>query len=293
LEAVHLITRIKVTPALAESDEISMIERTQGGELANKLAMPILTRAWQMLLKGVGELQAAPMPMKALEMVLIRLIYAGMLPTPEEILQESEKTGQNAPTAQKKTLDSAGHKPAKEPSTEPLTPRAPTIPQNAKHHSDAPQKEPQDTIDTPVAAATDLPVDPNSKEENHDFVALVALMREKGESLLASQCSTFISVVDFAPPSMTLYIDPAAPKDIKACMTRFLNEHTEHTWQIQPAQEKGAPTLKEQQKARESAAIEAITAHNDMQKVLEKCPPHRIIGVNDLQKNETGKDSTL
>ena len=42
--------------------------------------MPILTRTWQLLLKGMGEIQVAPNPHAAAEMIVLRLVYAAELP---------------------------------------------------------------------------------------------------------------------------------------------------------------------------------------------------------------------
>ena len=55
--------------------------------LADKLSMPVLARAWQMLLKGMGEVQAAPSPIQAAEMVLVRLAYVADLPAPAELVR--------------------------------------------------------------------------------------------------------------------------------------------------------------------------------------------------------------
>ena len=49
--------------------------------------MPLLARAWQMLLKGLEEVGRAPNPSAAAEMVLIRLAYTADLPPPDEIIR--------------------------------------------------------------------------------------------------------------------------------------------------------------------------------------------------------------
>ncbi len=49
--------------------------------------MAILSRAWQMLLKGLEEAANAPNPAAAAEMVLIRLAYTADLPPPDEIIK--------------------------------------------------------------------------------------------------------------------------------------------------------------------------------------------------------------
>ena len=50
--------------------------------LATQLTTPQLQKAWQVLLKGLGELYNAPNTQKAAEMIILRLIYAADLPDP-------------------------------------------------------------------------------------------------------------------------------------------------------------------------------------------------------------------
>jgi DNA polymerase-3 subunit gamma/tau len=87
----HWLTRLKVLPETAEAPEIPEAEAKRGLEMASKLAMPVLTRAWQLLLKGLTEVQTAPAPLVAAEMVLVRLAYSSDLPTPAEIVRDLRK----------------------------------------------------------------------------------------------------------------------------------------------------------------------------------------------------------
>jgi DNA polymerase-3 subunit gamma/tau len=52
-------------------------------EFAVKLSMRVLSRMWQMLLKGIAEVQTATRPAAAAEMVLVRIAYVADLPTPD------------------------------------------------------------------------------------------------------------------------------------------------------------------------------------------------------------------
>ncbi|MCB2099892.1 MAG: DNA polymerase III subunit gamma/tau, partial [Rhodobacterales bacterium] len=93
LELTHWLTRVKVTPDAAAAPGIPEAEKVRGTDMAGRLAMPVLTRAWQMLLKGLGECRVAPSPLQAAEMLLIRLAYAADLPTPEEALKSLRGEG--------------------------------------------------------------------------------------------------------------------------------------------------------------------------------------------------------
>ncbi|WP_445679557.1 DNA polymerase III subunit gamma/tau [Radicibacter daui] len=85
LEVAHTVTRIKVSPATALAPSLPEAEREVGTRLARSLSMPVLTRAWQMLLKGLEEVQRAPLPQQAAEMALIRLCFAAELPPPGDL----------------------------------------------------------------------------------------------------------------------------------------------------------------------------------------------------------------
>ncbi len=90
LELVHWLTRMKVAPDGASDPALAETERTRGVVMAEKLGMPVLTRSWQMLLKGLGEARAAPMPLQAVEMVIVRMAYAAELPTPADAIKSLE-----------------------------------------------------------------------------------------------------------------------------------------------------------------------------------------------------------
>ncbi|WP_075216390.1 DNA polymerase III subunit gamma/tau [Mongoliimonas terrestris] len=85
---VHLVTRMKHVPAMTEDPSLTEAERTRGRAFAETLSVRVLSRAWQLLLKGIAEVQAAPRPLPAAEMVLVRLAYASDLPTPDEAIRQ-------------------------------------------------------------------------------------------------------------------------------------------------------------------------------------------------------------
>jgi DNA polymerase-3 subunit gamma/tau len=87
LELSHWLTRLKAVPDGTAGTTVSDVERTRGRDIADRLAMPELTRAWQMLLKGLNETRTAPSPIQALEMVLVRLAYAAELPSPADMVR--------------------------------------------------------------------------------------------------------------------------------------------------------------------------------------------------------------
>lgn len=99
-EFTHLVTKFKISDDYEGGQAVTELERTRGGQFAESLSMRVLSRAWQILLKGIGEVQTAPRPLAAADMVLVRLCYAADLPTPDEVarqLRAQQSDGSAAP----------------------------------------------------------------------------------------------------------------------------------------------------------------------------------------------------
>ena len=91
-EAVHAATRIKTAGTDAAPDSLTTADRERIGEMAEKLAVPALAMAWQMVLKGMAEVAQAPDTRIAVEMLLIRMAHMSDLPSPDELIRRF-KTG--------------------------------------------------------------------------------------------------------------------------------------------------------------------------------------------------------
>src|SRR5688500_9493821 len=84
MEELHTATRAK---AGAVADKLQSAEQRQAAEeLAAKLTWADIHRLWQMLLKGLADVQIAPDPQEAATMALLRLIHAADLPDPAAVL---------------------------------------------------------------------------------------------------------------------------------------------------------------------------------------------------------------
>src|SRR5258707_6033810 len=86
-EFTHFVTRVKIVPSVADDVSLTEVERTRGRNFAASLSMRVLSRTWQMLLKGLLEVQESERPIAAAEMVLVRIAYVADLPTPDELIR--------------------------------------------------------------------------------------------------------------------------------------------------------------------------------------------------------------
>ncbi|PJE34923.1 DNA polymerase III subunit gamma/tau, partial [Pseudooceanicola lipolyticus] len=96
-EITHWVSVVQITPDAAEDPTISPDERARGAEMAAKLPMRVLSRMWQMLLKALEEVAAAPNAMMAAEMAVIRLTHVADLPAPEELVRKLQNTPPSPP----------------------------------------------------------------------------------------------------------------------------------------------------------------------------------------------------
>jgi DNA polymerase-3 subunit gamma/tau len=84
MQSLHSATRAK---ASANADPLlSAEERESAAEMARQLAWGTIHRLWQMLLKGLQDVEIAPDPREAAEMALLRLIHAADLPDPASLV---------------------------------------------------------------------------------------------------------------------------------------------------------------------------------------------------------------
>ena len=106
----HLVTRLRFVPSAANDVSLSEDERRRGGEFAKQLSVRVLSRTWQMLIKGIPEVQASNRPASAADMVLIRIAHAADLPTLDEALKSLGDAPQStgAPTPRPSSPASAG-----------------------------------------------------------------------------------------------------------------------------------------------------------------------------------------
>ena len=254
LELTHWLTRIKVTPEAAEDVAASETERRRGREMAEALTLPILSRAWQMLLKGIGEARQAPHTLVAVEMVLIRLAYVADLPSPADLVRELK--GQPAP-AGATPLAAVPAAPAPRGSNMPA--RSAAAPEAVGLSRPLPEAVPERA--PPVALA--MPA---------DFAAVVALAGEQRDMLLKAHLINFVHPVRFEPGRIEFRPTEGAPADIAGRLAARLREWTGQRWVISISAEAGAATLGQVAAAAEASRKAALEQHPLVKAVLETFP---------------------
>ncbi len=258
LELAHFLTRLKLTPNAGEDDPTLAGARERGLPLAEKLGMPVLTRTWQMLLKGIGEAQIAPSPLEAAEMVLVRLAYVAELPPPGDVIKAASE-GREPPAAPAARGPGAGASVAA------------TVNRGATAVSARAVPQPQ---------ASNAVPSPTSLRE------VLELFEQHREAILRAHLYAHVHLVQFEPGRVQLQLDPAAPRDLVNRVAQKLSEWTGQTWLVGVASEGGQPTLKEQDEVREHSIRGEAARHPLVRAVLDAFPGARIEVVRDIAAPE-------
>jgi DNA polymerase-3 subunit gamma/tau len=283
-EFTHFVTRVKLVPAVAEDRSLAEVERTRGRALAAALSMRVLSRTWQMLFKGLTEVQTAPKPIAAAEMVLVRIAYAADLPTPDEVIRSLETGG-----------TAAG--PASASASTPARGDAPVATRNAAPRMEAPRVEgsrPEPTsaeamrgspraalasnlaVDPVDAAPADPGAEPLAVSRFEDIVALAGRMRDLQTKAALERDLRLVRCED---GRLEIALEPNASKALVGELGRKLSQWTGRRWMVVVSAEQGQPTIRAQQDARRVALENDVRLDPLVQAVLAKYPGAEIVAV--------------
>ncbi len=291
-DIAHTLTRAKISPQLAQGQALPELERNLATTLGAKLGLPALTRTWQMLLKGMSEVQQAPDAHQALEMVLIRLSYAADLPPPGDLikkLQESGMTDHSAPRPNGNGGNGAG--------THAI--RSSYASGNLAIASSSPQPRIAVRAQTqPDRAEPDKAADKNVAAMPENFQALVNLFEEKKEITLYSHLYSEVHLVNFAPGLLEIRVSARAPQNLAGKVSQHLSEWTGKRWMVTLSTQEGEPTLSESAKLHKAARMQNAENHPLVKAVLGTFPDAKLTALRtrvkevDVQE-PAGKETEL
>ncbi len=252
LELVHWLTRLKVAPEGAADPALAEAERKRGSAMAEALGMAVLTRAWQMLLKGLSEVRSAPMPLQAAEMVMVRIAYAADLPSPADAL---------------KTLENGTHVAVRGPASAPPPSPRPTAQGSAARAVVA------DAV--PVTETTALATP-------QTFAEVAALFEQKKYAMLAAQLKHNVHLVRFDQGVIEFNPDKNASKDLAGQVGAHLREWTGQRWMVSVVNTAGASTLHEQE-------VEHAKSDPLVKSLLDAFPGATISAIRNVDKSSEKK----
>ncbi len=257
LETSHFLTRVKVAPAAQGFFDGGSGEAKRAAELAAKLSVASLTRAWQLLLKGLFEVRDATRPISACEMALIRLAYAAELPPTDKLVKD---------------LMEGGSVPAPRGTPAPGGAPGSRLPGHPTQSSAAPRVAPREIPEgAPTASLRTL----------EDIVAIC-----EPRSELRVNLEHNVHLVHLEPGRIEIRPTARAPRTLANDLQQKLRSATGERWTVSIASQGGAPTLSEQKQAAKTARFEAVAQEPMVRAVLDRFPGAEIVAVRDTATDD-------
>jgi DNA polymerase III subunit gamma/tau len=284
----HFVTRVKIVPSVVEDRTLAEVERKRGREFAAGLSMPVLSRTWQMLLKGIAEAKDAARPIAAAEMVLVRIAYAAHLPSPEDAIRSLGDAAQR-PTAPGRgdTVAPSG-----------ALVRSHIIPnagdgregaQTSARYAVSPSPAPpaRDPVarsaarpaaaQTPAAATAVAPTFAR-------FIDLIAFVGAQRDLTLKAALERDVRLVRFEDGKLEIALEPSASRALIGDLGRRLTTLTGRRWMVAVSAEAGEATVRSQLDARREEFARGVQADPLVRSVLAKFPGAEIVAVRQPER---------
>lgn len=247
-EFVHTVTRLKLSPGAEEDTGLTEIEKARGKDFARDLSIRNLTRSWQILTKGLTEVQLAPRPIVAAEMLLVRLAYASDLPTPDEALKMlKDGTAATAAGTSAPAPRGGGGGAAASAAARPVI--AVTNPERLVQPTSAPAQVARISISS-------LP-------------QLVALAQEKRDILTATALRADVRLVRLEDGVIEFSLARGADNALVQRLGQKLMDWTGRRWIVSLSSEQGDPTIAEMEDAAGVSAIEKLETEHPVVKAIK------------------------
>ena len=256
LDIIHLSTRINI---IGEKNLDTFMNSIPDGEKAgilkiSKISLPGLTRAWQILLKGIEETRAAPNPDEAGSMILIRLAYSCNLPDPASLVKKIQASLEENKTTFNDSLEEKDD--GKKNTSEIIN-----------------DLQEINSIDNKTTLA-----------EVNTFEDLVEIFKIKGELLLHAQLLSCVHLISFEKGKLEISISGNTNNNIAKDISKFLKNWTGEDWVISIVDDQGTETLNHKNERKAQEEIENTKNTPEMQKVLKAFPNAELKSVNDKNK---------
>lgn len=203
INLTHALTKTLLLPGFVNDASLSENDRNFLKETSGKLSIATLSKIWQMLIKGMNEMQTAPVPIDALEMILIRIAYSANLPSPAELLESVKKKSESG------TLRPANFS-AGNPSAAAQTAAAPVSAPAA--------------VSTPAQTVVNAPFS--------DINGLIKHLENQKQPRLAYALRHDIEVVEFSPGQIKFKAADRVGNDTLAALNKILEETTGGKWAL-------------------------------------------------------------
>ena len=277
----HFVTRLRFVPSAANDAALSEQERQRGLSFSTALSVRVLSRAWQMLLKGIPEVQTSSRPVGAAEMVLIRLAHAADLPTLDEAIRTladgaSSSAGAAPRAPAPRQLQSDPSAPVQTGASAVGQSRAPMT-----NGGGQTMRLVEQTTAVEPSVLPPLPVpEPEEQVVPVRSLADIATLADTHRDLIfKAQLKRFVRPVKIEPGRLDVALGADAPKTLLNELTARLRAWTGRSWLVSLSREPGGPTLGEAEAAKRETAFADASADPAVAAILARFPGARIIDV--------------
>ncbi|OPH84300.1 DNA polymerase III subunit gamma/tau [Nitrobacter vulgaris] len=277
-EFVNFVTRVKIVPAIADNVSFGETERLRARDFAVKLSMRVLSRMWQMLLKGIAEVQGATRPAAAAEMVLVRIAYVADLPPPDEAIRLLDRNGGESPVVPNNAApprsSSGSVSSARSSAARSLSQRAaaePARPQAIALVADRADASPVTAIES--------------------FTELVALAGEKRDLIIKAALEADMRLVRMEDGRLEIALERSAARTLVNDLSRKLEQWTGRRWTVIVSNEPGQPTLRSQALLQKNERERAAEADPRVQDVLARFPGAKVVEVRKFALSSPDSDA--
>ncbi|MFN0265243.1 DNA polymerase III subunit gamma/tau [Tepidamorphus sp. 3E244] len=273
----HTVTRLKAIPEAATDAALSEDERTRGAGFGQVLSMAALNRAWQILTKGISEVDQSARPRDAADMVLIRIAHAATLPDPQEaarILREGGGTSGSSSGAPSAGGGGGG------PGGGAMASGGGSVMASGRGGASLAIATRSDPAPAAVATAQAAPA-PQVRRLKH-FEEVPALCAEHRELRLKHDIEGFVRLVRFDPPRIEFALEPNAPNNLVQEISGRLSEWTGERWIAILSRENGDLPIRAQRDQAARAEMDDVLRSPLVRAVKESFPDAEVVSVKTL-----------
>ena len=244
INITHDVAKIKIIPGLLNTAGYSEVEKQAFTDLSSSCSLAILSKIWQMLIKGISEINMAPSAVEALEMILLRIAYSASLPTPYEILNEVKKKSEINEMPQ---LSSAVE----------------------KKNNIMPSGENTTTL-----------AEPQEKNENFEIFntvgEILAYLEKTKQALIEFSIKNYVSIKDFSNGRIVMNIAAEINQDFIANLQKVLYKATGKKWELEIDKGELGETIASVENAAAEAKKKSVSEYPLVKKILEEFRGARI-----------------
>nr|WP_289846687.1 DNA polymerase III subunit gamma/tau [Pacificibacter marinus] len=268
-DITHWVSVIKITPNAADDPTIGPDERSRGLTMSEKIPMRVLSRMWQMLLKSLEEIAAAPNAMMAAEMAVIRLTHVADLPMPDDLVRKLNE--QNPPPRPPSGGGGGAHAGGGSVT-------ASGQPMSGGGSAGGARGQITHAPSMSGGAATALATAPEASLARYgSFEDVIELVRHHRDAKLLIEMENYIRLAKYAPGRIEFEPSDDAPQDLAARLASRLHAFTGARWAVTISRApEGTKTIYEVKNAKELALRAQARAHPIVAKVFELFPSAKI-----------------